>query len=261
MTPTVNSEPKTSWIAPRVVFGLLVVLFGLVMLLDNLDVLSAWDLLRYWPVGLMFVGVAYMAQADSRSERVFGAILIAVGVLFVSDIFFGIEIQIWRWWPLAVVIFGALMVARAFRPEDSNNKSMVHVGVVFGGSSQPRLGPAVGSATRAGSQDPTYTELAIFSGIERRVASPAFKRADLTAIMGGIEFDLRQAATDNGEAVIEVFVTWGGIEIIVPPDWAVSNKITAIMGGVEDQSAGTQMSQNRLVIKGVVVMGGVTIKT
>jgi len=255
MTPTINSEPKASWMSPRVIFGLLVVAFGLAMLLDNLDVLNALDLLRFWPVGLLLVGVAYMVQADGRSERIFGGILTAVGVVFVLEIFFGIEVHIWRWWPLAVVAFGALVVAKAFLPEEPASK--VQVGVVFGGSSQP----GVGSAARAGSQDPTYTELAIFSGIERRVASPAFKRADLTAIMGGIEFDLRQATTDHGEAVIDVFVTWGGIEITVPPDWAVSNKITAIMGGVEDQSAGTQMSQNRLIIKGVVLMGGVTIKT
>jgi predicted membrane protein len=58
-----------------------------------------------------------------------------------------------------------------------------------------------------------------------------------------------------------VFVVWGGIEIVVPPDWAVSNQVTAIMGGVEDQSSGTQMSTHRLVIKGMVLMGGVTIKT
>ena len=78
--------------------------------------------------------------------------------------------------------------------------------------------------------------------------------------MGGIEFDLRHAGTDNGEAVIEVFVLWGGIEIIVPPDWAVSNQVTPIMGGAEDSSTGTQQARHRLVVKGVVIMGGVDIR-
>jgi predicted membrane protein len=220
---------------PRIVFGLLVVAFGLAMLLDNLDVLRAGDIIRYWPYGIMAVGVAYIVRGESRSEKVFGGIITAVGTLF-------------------------LIVSRAFRPQDAHTNTNVQVGVVFGGASTPAARPGAPFAPGTGSQDPTYTEFAIFSGIERRVASPAFKRADLSAVMGGIEFDLRQAATE-GEAVIEVFVTWGGIEIIVPPDWAVSNKITAIMGGVEDQSAGTQMSQHRLIIKGVVLMGGVTIKT
>ena len=50
-----------------------------------------------------------------------------------------------------------------------------------------------------------------------------FRRADLTAIMGGVEVDLRGASTGQ-EAVIDVFAWWGGIEITVPPDWAVSNR-------------------------------------
>jgi len=152
------------------------------------------------------------------------------------------------------------MVSKAFQPQNTPGK--IQVGVVFGGSSQPAPpASATASGARVGSQDTTYNEVAIWSGIERRVATPAFKRADLTAVMGGIEFDLRQAGADQGEAVIEVFAMWGGIEIIVPPDWAVSNKVTAIMGGAEDQSSGTQMSRSRLTVKGVVVMGGVTIKT
>ena len=78
--------------------------------------------------------------------------------------------------------------------------------------------------------------------------------------MGGIELDLRQAGTENGEAVIDVFVLWGGIEITVPPDWTVSNQVTPILGGAEDKSTGTQQARNRLIVKGVVIMSGVDIK-
>ena len=116
------------------------------------------------------------------------------------------------------------------------------------------------SAVRGGTNEQKISEFAVWSGVQRRVTSPAFKHADLTAVMGGIEFDLRQAGTNNGEAVIEVFVLWGGIEIIVPPDWAVSNQVTPIMGGAEDSSTGTQQARHRLVVKGVVIMGGVDIR-
>ena len=111
-----------------------------------------------------------------------------------------------------------------------------------------------------GTMEQSLSEFAIWSGLQRRVASPAFRRAELTAIMGGIELDLRQAGTENGEAVIDVFVMWGGIEITVPPDWAVSNQVTPILGGAEDKSTGTQQARHRLVVKGVVIMGGVDIK-
>jgi predicted membrane protein len=79
--------------------------------------------------------------------------------------------------------------------------------------------------------------------------------------MGGIELDLRAAGTATGEAVIDVFVMWGGVEIWVPPDWAVSNEVNLLMGGAEDRSTGAQGATHRLIVRGFVVMGGLEIKT
>ena len=243
---------------PRVVFGLFIVAFGVAMLLDNLHVIEVGNILRFWPAAMIAVGLAYLFRKESSSERLFGGLLTVAGAILLSGPMLGYNVEIWKFWPLAIVFFGIMIVSRAFqKPEEP----IVQVQVGFGSSGQPPTGSATSEAPRAGSQDTTYSEVAIWSGIEKRVASPAFKRADLTAVMGGIEFDLRQAGADQGHAVIEVFAVWGGIEIIVPPDWAVSNKVTAIMGGVEDQSSGTQMARSRLTVQGVVLMGGVTIKT
>jgi hypothetical protein len=252
-----NPEHPTPVLTPRLVVGLLVVGFGLALMFDNLGWMNAGDLLRYWPFGLILVGLAKLFHDDSRSGRIAGGLLCALGILFALEIFWFVRFDVWRWWPLAIIFFGILIVSRAFSQQETTGK--IQVGVVFGGSKP--AGESAAAPARPGTQDPRISELAIWSGVERRVSSPAFKRADLTAIMGGIEFDLRQAGTDQGEAVIEVFVMWGGIEITVPPDWAVSNQVTAIMGGAEDQSTGTQQAQHRLIVKGVVIMGGVDIKT
>jgi predicted membrane protein len=101
----------------------------------------------------------------------------------------------------------------------------------------------------------------MWAGKQRRVTSTAFRHADLTAIMGGIELDLRQAATDDGEAVVDLFVMWGGVEIWVPPDWAVSNQVGLLMGGAEDKSSGRQDARHRLIVRGFCLMGGIEIKT
>ena len=62
-------------------------------------------------------------------------------------------------------------------------------------------------------------------------------------------------------SVVDLFVMWGGVEIWVPPDWAVSNQVGLLMGGAEDKSTGTQDARHRLVVRGFVLMGGVEIKT
>jgi predicted membrane protein len=242
---------------PRVIVGLMVVGFGAAMLLDNLNVMEARDLIRYWPFGLIAIGAAKLVQEQERSSRIAGGLFVGIGVLIAIQNFVFFEMNVWRWWPLAVVGFGVMILMRAFRGNEQNREGL---GYVSPGGSAVVAGGLSGGKSGA-TMEQSLSEFAMWSGLTRRVASPSFRRAELTAIMGGIELDLRQAGTENGEAVIDVFVMWGGIEITVPPDWAVSNQVTPILGGAEDKSTGTQQARNRLVVKGVVIMGGVDIKT
>jgi hypothetical protein len=43
-------------------------------------------------------------------------------------------------------------------------------------------------------------------------STPDFRGGELTAVMGGIELDLRNAGLQN-EATLNVFAMWGGIEL------------------------------------------------
>ena len=253
-----STSPGGLPLTPRVIVGLLIVAFGVALLLDELEIVEAGRLIRFWPVALAAVGAAKLLQDEDRSGRTVGALMLGFGVLSSLDLFFPIDIDAGRLWPLAIVGFGILLVSRAFRGAQPGRQGLGYPTYPPGGA--PPTVPGVTPAARPGVIEQTLSEFAMWSGIQRRVSSPAFRRAELTAIMGGIELDLRQAGTENGEAVIDVFVLWGGIEITVPPDWAVSNQVTPIMGGAEDGSTGTQTSRHRLVVKGVVIMGGVDIK-
>ena len=62
-------------------------------------------------------------------------------------------------------------------------------------------------------------------------------------------------------AVVDVFAMWGGIEIRVPEDWAVSNQVVPLMGGVEDKTRPPRGgTAHRLTLRGVAFMGGIEIK-
>jgi len=239
-----ESRP-TFRLTPQIILGLCIVAFGVALTADNLGYADASRILEWWPLGIILVGVMKMFQSCAGSGRVVGGVITFVGVALLGetlDVF-----RIWAWWPMALIALGLVIVFRALggsRAAASVPAGFTPTGSPIGLTGESRL-----------------SELAIWSGVQRRVSSPVFRHADLTAVMGGIELDLRQAGTAGGEAVIDVFVMWGGIEITVPPDWAVSNQVVPIMGGAEDKSTGTQASQNRLILRGVAIMGGIEIKT
>ena len=226
---------------PQAVLGLLIVLLGLLLTADNLGFADTeYFIWRFWPAILVAIGFVKVAKGRGSSGWLFGTILMLVGTALLVDRIFNLTIDIGDWWPMLIVLMGIVIVLRA-----------------FGGS---RASAQPGAANPA-TAEATFSEFAMWAGKQRRVASTSFRHADLTAIMGGIELDLRQAATANGEAVVDLFVMWGGVEIWVPPDWAVSNQVGLLMGGAEDKSSGTQDARHRLIVRGFVLMGGIEIKT
>ena len=104
-----------------------------------------------------------------------------------------------------------------------------------------------------------FSANAFLSGVEQEIHSSAFRGADVSVFMGGADLDLRNASIEGDEARIDLSVTMGGVEIRVPRDWTVDNRLTPVLGGVENHTRSTG-SGKRLVVVGSVVMGGVEIK-
>ena len=232
----VPAGPRRRGPTAQVVFGLMVVAVGVLFTLDNLEVLDARDYLRYWPAGLVAVGLLKLWHASRDGHGWFGGLMfVAIGGWMLLENIVYITINARELLPLLLVFLGAYMVWRG-----------------FGGQRRDRLSDGHSS----------FSGLAIMGGVARRSNSQDFKGADLTAVMGGCEIDLRQASIAEGsEAVIDVFAFWGGIDIKVPEDWTVVTRAVPLMGGVEDKTRAPQSpGAKRLVIRGIVVMGGVVVK-
>ena len=71
---------------------------------------------------------------------------------------------------------------------------------------------------------------------------------------------MRQASIKSGEAVIDVFGLWGGIEIQVPREWSVVGQSTQILAGYEDKTSPPAAGGPRLVVRGTAIMSGIEIK-
>jgi predicted membrane protein len=219
---------------PQIVVGLIVVLWGLTLTADNLGWVDARHVLAYWPVGLLALGTVMLARASDAGGRVSAGVVLAVGVLFTGRQMFGWHVTFGLVWPLFLIAVGGALIARS-------------------------VGAGRSSVDASGRR--RVTGFAFWSGTKRRITSPVFERADFTAVMGGVEIDLRGAGTAGGEAMLDLFVVMGGIEIQVPPDWVVVNELVTIMGGVDDRSTGPADAKHRLVLRGFTLMGGVGVKT
>ena len=101
---------------------------------------------------------------------------------------------------------------------------------------------------------------ATFSGQKVKFDKELFTGADLTAVFGGVECDLRNAIIES-DVVINASSTFGGIEIFVPSNVIVKTKSTSIFGGVENKANTTgEENSHTIYVNGTALFGGVEIK-
>jgi len=101
----------------------------------------------------------------------------------------------------------------------------------------------------------------VFGGAKKMILSKNFKGGDITCFMGGAEIDLSQADI-KGKIVMDTTAVFGGIKLIVPPNWDLKIEITAVFGGVEDKRpiSVTKADPDKiLVLDGAAVFGGIEI--
>lgn len=221
-------------LSPQLLLGLFIIAVGIVLTLDNLGILYADNVLRYWPAGLIAIGLLKLSQSRGGGGGLAGVIFVIAGTWLLLETIGLVDVSVRHAWPLILVFIGAAVVWQGLR-----------------GHSR---GPSVDA-------NDTLSAAAVLGGISRGNNSKAFRGGELTAVMGGLEIDLRQARID-GEAVLDVFAMWGGIDIRVPEDWTVIGRVTPILGGVDDHTRPPQTAvSQRLVIRGMVIMGGIDIKS
>ena len=99
---------------------------------------------------------------------------------------------------------------------------------------------------------------AIFSGCDMNCSGESFEGAELTAVFGGVECDLRNAVIEK-DCAIQVSAIFGGIDILVPDNINVKVSATGIFGGTSNKTAVHQNAPT-VYVSGICMFGGVEIK-
>ena len=229
-----NREAKSYIrISGQLIAGLVLAALGVLFTLDNLHIVHAREVLRYWPAVLLLIGISHILQARSTAAMIGGAIWILFGGVLLGERLNMIS-NVLRFWPLFLVGVGGYVIWRSFNREEA----------------QP------------GDRSERVSAVSVLGGVDRRVTATKFQGADLTAFMGGGKLDLREAiAAPGSEAVIDVTAMMGGYEIKIPETWNVIVELMPFMGGYEDKTRHpTDPSAPRLRVRGFVMMGGVEIR-
>ena len=232
------SSYRSSRTGAQFFFGLLITCIGVVLLLDRLDYIDAYDYFQYWPLLIVLFGAVKFIRSRRAAGFIMGLLIMLVGGLLAVNNLTYYHIHFWQWWPVVIILLGASLL--------------------FNTRSKWQAAPAPGMGPEA---DSTVSLFYIMSGGERTITSQDFLGGEITTIMGGCKLDLRQASIKSSEAVLDLFAFWGGIEILVPRDWHVIMNGHPILGGMENKTfPPAEATQKHLVIRGYAIMGGADVK-
>jgi predicted membrane protein len=215
----------------QLVIGLLVIFLGVIFTLGNLNLMYSYEIVRFWPIAIIALGLYIAATGRELPGRFTGILVSVFGILLLFNNLGYLHYGFWDFWPLLLVLVGVNMVWLAL---------------------QGKIRTEDGSKIASG--------FAILGGIEKTCNSSDFRGGELTALMGGCELDLRHASIEENQAVLNVHALMGGIEIYVPTDWTVTCKVFPFMGGVEEKTSTSQSDKKKnLLVRGFAVMGGIEI--
>ena len=231
-----SAAPSGQRLSTQLFIGVLVIVVGLLMTLDNLGLVRASRYYQFWPAGVIAIGLIKLWHSrDGLGGAFSGVLFTIVGTWLLLEQTAVVELSLRDMWPALLVFLGGFLVWQGWTGSGRRFE-------------------------RGIDESSTLQAMAVLGGVSRGSSSATFRGGDLTAVFGGCELDLRKASID-GEAVVEVFAFCGGIEMRVPDDWTVDSQVVPILGGVDDKTRPPQGPvRHRLSLRGFVVMGGIEIK-
>ncbi|HTP44922.1 MAG TPA: DUF5668 domain-containing protein [Candidatus Acidoferrum sp.] len=231
------------------VFGVLVVLAGVTLLLDQMNLIDANRVFRFWPLALVVWGISTLLTCQGSGRRFWGGFLILAGVALQLEKLGYQQVRIETLWPLFIIAVGVLLVIQA---TSKGGESL------FDKWKSRRY--QTGQQFNTDGSHVSCTS--IFGAGEHQVSSRNFRTGEMTSIFGGGEIDFTQAEIDGDQAVLEATMIFGGGEIRVPRTWNVVIDGVGIFGGYSDKTSHPPQDQpsKKLIVRGVAVFGGMEIK-
>ncbi len=241
----------------KVFAGIIIVIVGAAMLAKEMGVyFPEW--LFSWPMLLIVIGLYVGVKHSFRNFSWLVLILIG-GAFLLQDYTPYVHIKEY-FWPIFIILMGLLMI---FKPRRHYNSEYYRNKWERKFNRRGDMHFCSSKESTTSSEDMVNMEI-VFSGFKKNVISKNFKGGMISCVFGGGDLNLSQADI-TGRVILEVKQVFGGIKIVVPPNWEVqTDEIQATFGGVDDKRnlQGVMPNHDKvLVLKGSVVFGGIDIRS
>lgn len=216
--------------------GIIILMIGITFLARNLGYLPREiEIFFGWEMIFILIGIVMLVSGKNG-----GIIFLVIGSVFLLQDITHFYFRMRDWWPVILIIIGVfLLLKQAGRG---------------GGGGRGR------SATS--SDNDSLDDINVFSGGNKNVTSKNFTGGKITSVFGGSDIMFTDAIPAPGNAVIDLFIMFGGCSLYVPSDWTVKLEEFSLFGGFSDNRRNIKADPNKvLVVKGLVLFGGGEIKT
>jgi len=218
--------------------GIIFLVIGLGIFLEALNL---WDfgnvISSYWPMILIVIGIKKLLEKSVSYLN--GIVLILLGAMFqLRNLNILYNVSKFFWAGIFLLIgFYLLSYKESFKPKDR---------AFFGGQN---------------AEDFVKTG-AIFSGARTKNYSKSFKGGSITTMFAGVDLDLLDAELSLDGAYIDVFVAFGGVDIMVPENWNVVITGIPIFGGWSNKTRNRNINNAgpTLKINCIAAFGGLDVK-
>ena len=233
----------------------------------------------------------YRHNRHDHNRGWFGFIVLIVGLGILGQQFGWPFISIRHMWPVLIIIIG-LIIGIKHRFQNSAPFILIAIGIanlippfMIGGVSSDRLllpgglilvGLLIIFKPRrkkvimernvsVSTSDESQLNIDVtFGGKKSIITSREFKGGNISVAFGGVELNLMQA--DNPEPIVlDLKVSFGGVEIIVPSHWDVEVDIQPTLGSVEDhrilRTTNAGEERRKLILRGTCAFGSVELKS
>ncbi len=209
---------------------------------------------------------------------IWGLILIALGVIIALNKFNLVNVDLFfdGWWTLFIIIPSVIGL---FNDEDKVGSLVgILVGVLLLLNAQeiidfdfiwalfvPAILVIIGISIivkNSGKDIPKSKNnegiISTFSSQKVNKKGETFNGANIDAIFGGVDLDLRGAKIKN-DSVIKASAIFGGIKIFVDEDINIILNNTSIFGGVSNKCSKKENAKTTLYIEAIALFGGIDI--